>query len=474
MTGLETVNFNGTVTSIGKSAFYNCTSLQSIPFINITSIGDGAFNGCTSFNNPSFPDKLQTIGASAFAGCKAITTLTIPKNVTYIGTSLQTVNYNSNSCELYDTTSEYYSVFNGDTAVRTVNFGSNVSAVPAYACTNMTGLETVNFNGAVTSIGEKAFLNCTSLSDVYCNVMTENYWNSKVKPNIGSSNDILSDDDVTYHWGTTPVYTVTFDVCGHGTAPATQYVEYGSAATYPRVTATGYTLEGWFTSPGYEARYGFGPVTENITVYAKWKADANTKFTLTYNANGGSGAPGKQTGRGNITLSNTTPTRSGYTFKGWATTSNATSAQYQPGATFNLTKDTTLYAVWKKNNTPDNPSASAKLNVKASATVDYRADVTVTATADNVPSGYYLTVYDGSRKVETGDNKKVSYHAGDMTENKTYTVKVVDANGKVLKDSSGKALSKTVEITVKSGFINKLVAFFLGLFGMLPKVEIKP
>jgi len=73
-------------------------------------------------------------------------------------------------------------------------------------------------------------------------------------------------------------------------------------------------------------------------------------YTVNYNANGGTGAPSSQKKDygASITLSSTLPTRSGYTFKGWATSSSATSATYQPGDTYTANSSTTLYAVWKK------------------------------------------------------------------------------------------------------------------------------
>lgn len=82
--------------------------------------------------------------------------------------------------------------------------------------------------------------------------------------------------------------------------------------------------------------------------------DANS-YVVSYNANGGSGAPSDQLKYygTSITLSSTVPTRSGYTFLGWSTSSAATSATYQPGSTFTLNADTTLYAVWRAvNNKP--------------------------------------------------------------------------------------------------------------------------
>lgn len=114
------------------------------------------------------------------------------------------------------------------------------------------------------------------------------------------------------------------------------------------------------------------------------------------------------------------------------------------------------------------------MNVGSSRTVDYKSNVTITATATNVPAGYYLAIYEGGSLKAKGDNSKVSYNAGTMTQGKTFTVKVIDGSGKVQSDSNGNALQKNVEVKVKSGFFDKLIAFFKGLFGSLPAVEIKP
>ena len=116
----------------------------------------------------------------------------------------------------------------------------------------------------------------------------------------------------------------------------------------------------------------------------------------------------------------------------------------------------------------------AKINVKSSATVDYRSTVTVTATASGLPEGYMLAVYEGSSLKAKGSATSVSYNAGELMGNKTFTVKVVNSGNTPQKDSSGKEVSKTVEVKVKSGFFDKLIAFFRNLFGSLPKVEIKP
>lgn len=75
--------------------------------------------------------------------------------------------------------------------------------------------------------------------------------------------------------------------------------------------------------------------------------------TVSYNANGGSGAPGSQTKWWGevLTLSSTRPTRANHTFLGWATSANGAVA-YQPGGRFGSDNNVTLYAKWKLNTKP--------------------------------------------------------------------------------------------------------------------------
>ena len=109
-----------------------------------------------------------------------------------------------------------------------------------------------------------------------------------------------------------------------------------------------------------------------------------TDYTLTYNANGGSGAPGKQTGTGvgsyTFTISSTKPTRTGYTFLGWSLSSTATSASYQPGGKIKLTASDTLYAVWKANTYTVSYNANGGSGAPASQTKTYGKALTLSTT----------------------------------------------------------------------------------------------
>ena len=80
--------------------------------------------------------------------------------------------------------------------------------------------------------------------------------------------------------------------------------------------------------------------------------------TVTYNANGGSGAPSATTLLTGIsgTISSTKPTRTGYSFQGWGTSSSTTTVSYAPGSTVKITSNLALYAVWKAELTTINAS----------------------------------------------------------------------------------------------------------------------
>lgn len=73
------------------------------------------------------------------------------------------------------------------------------------------------------------------------------------------------------------------------------------------------------------------------------------EYTITYNANGGSGAPAAQTATAGVaaTLSSTKPTRTGYTFRGWGTASRASLVRYSAGGSITDSYDTVLYALWE-------------------------------------------------------------------------------------------------------------------------------
>ncbi len=106
----------------------------------------------------------------------------------------------------------------------------------------------------------------------------------------------------------------------------------------------GYTL-----TRGTKYKYVLYGVVDGKT-YSTSTQTFTTKggYTLSYNANGGTGAPSSQNSLIKYTISSTTPTRNGYTFLGWSTSSSASSASYSAGDSITISSNTTLYAVWKE------------------------------------------------------------------------------------------------------------------------------
>lgn len=180
---------------------------------------------------------------------------------------------------------------------------------------------------------------------------TFNGWNtnsSGTGTNYSSGAKYTSNAALTlYAKWTINTYTVSYNANGGSSTPGNQTKNYGSTINIAgAISRTGYTFNGWSGSDGvyYSAGASFSE-NYNLTLTARWTINT---YTISYNANSGSGAPGNQTktyGQ-NLILSSTIPTKSSYNFKGWATSQNGAVA-YQPGSTYTNNSGATLWAVWE-------------------------------------------------------------------------------------------------------------------------------
>ena len=152
-------------------------------------------------------------------------------------------------------------------------------------------------------------------------------------------------------------FTGTYTISGNGSATKTITV----------------TFKNFNTDNGDSATKD---VTFNVTVPA-W-----TSYKVTYNANGGSGAPSSQTKWKDqtLTLSSTKPTRTGYSFQGWATSSSATSATYSAGGSYTTNAAATLYAVWKANTYTVKYNANGGTGAPSNQTKTYGKTLTLSST----------------------------------------------------------------------------------------------
>ncbi|MBR2476335.1 MAG: leucine-rich repeat domain-containing protein, partial [Bacteroidaceae bacterium] len=130
----SSVSYNGeiySVTSIGMSAFSNCSGLTSITIPNsVTSIGEEAFYGCTGLTSITIGDSVTSIEDDAFRNCSGLTSITIPNSVTSIGNS---------------------------------------------AFYNCSGLTSITIPNSVTSIGNSAFNSCSKLTEINVDLENSNF-----------------------------------------------------------------------------------------------------------------------------------------------------------------------------------------------------------------------------------------------------------------------------------------------------------
>lgn len=237
-----------------------------------------------------------------------------------------------------------------------------------------------------------------------------------------------------------PSYTVTFTVPLTGQT-FTQTVTRGGNATQPVVNPEreGYTFGGWFKGSNYSAgttQFDFTtPIDDDTILYGKLNP---ATYNITYDANGGSGAPAAQSKTHGlaITLQAGVPTRTGHTFLGWSTNQKAETPTYQPGDAYSGDANITLYAVWQINTftvtLPNGTGYTAMPATGSSSPVNYNGSFTFTVTVD---PGYAVTaptvkVNDGSAltnptpTTNADGSQTYTYTISNIQENKVVSVSV--------------------------------------------------
>ena len=131
------------VTYIGASAFYGCSSLTSVTIPEgITSIEESAFGWCSSLETVNLPNSVETIGNWAFTGCSSLTNLVFPSSLTSIG---------------YEAFSSCHSL------TGMLELPASVASIGDEAFLDCSGLMGLMLPDSIQSIGYYAFKNCSGL-----------------------------------------------------------------------------------------------------------------------------------------------------------------------------------------------------------------------------------------------------------------------------------------------------------------------
>ena len=214
----------------------------------------------------------------------------------------------------------------------------------------------------------------------------------------------------------TEVYTVTFDSYGGTPVPPAQEVEYGHTATKPAdPTLKGYTFAFWYLGEDEQnaTAYDFNtPVTENITLTAKWNIN---KYTVTFDSYGGTPVPPKQEVEYGLTATKPAdPTLKGYTFAFWylgEDEQNATAYDFDTPVTENIT----LTAKWNINKYTVAFNTDGGTPVPPAQEVEYGLTATEPAAPEKTGytfDGWYLgdEKYDFSAAVEQNITLTAKWH----------------------------------------------------------------
>ncbi len=294
------------------------------------------------------------------------------------------------------------------------------------------------------------------------------------------------DGNVTlYAVWTRQTYTITFNANGGINAPAAQTKTYGIDLTLASDVPTreGYAFVGWAKSnTATIADYVSGDTyaeNGNATLYAVWSL-ITANHTLTYNANGGTGAPASETKTFSVeaptlfTVSDTLPARIGHTFKGWASASGSTTVEYSAGDTIPASEDKTLYAVWEIITYPVVYDANGGVGAPAAQAKTYDVSLTLSA---SIPT---RDGYDFLGWAESADATVPDYQAGgSYTKNeaktlyavwkkKTYTVHYDAAGGFAAPADQTKIHGETL---VLSSYVPKLQGYRFRGWGLAPNAQ---
>ena len=319
------------LTKDGKRLVCGVNGAVTIP-AGVMTICDDAFYSLDALTSVTIPASVTQIGGYAFAYCDGLKSVTIPNGVTVIG----------------------YGAFDECAGLTSVTIAASVTQIRNYAFSYCYGLKTVTFAGDCPDCGDAVYSGTPE--DLVTYVPAGNAtWTEALAAGTWKGRAIR----------TAEKYKVTFGKNGGTGGDNYVTVTYGQPMPTPRTapTLSGYTFGGYWDTLAVDEKgnakgkqYYDGSMksvrawdkTSATTLWAKWTNK------VTFGKNGGTGGDNYVTcTKGQPMPKRTMPTKSGYVFDGYWTTTGAGGVKYYnadgtSAHAWDKSGSVTLWAKWVK------------------------------------------------------------------------------------------------------------------------------
>ena len=494
--GLTGVVVPASVRLIGSRAFENCANLTNVIFKSgsgLKRIGRYAFLNCLSLKNITIPAGVDDIGEFAFMNCDSLVAFVVNSGNRFYKASkgvLFRIGSKGNSLIQYPAGKAAVDTYTLDCArvesfafrncgnIYNINPASNniilgyrnplakssalykyenyivqdsrlvrwtapqgednitldmsgdenlrrIKEIGANAFEGETKLSGVVFNSNLTKIGRNAFEGCTGLTEVQFNENLE-----RIEQHAFD--------------GCTGLESITFEVTNNGDEYISnmQFIgDYAFTDTQVSETATDLIKAAGCAVEAYAFHQHIYEITGEQSATCTQVGGEIKTCTDSY--------------CGKTVIVSATPAL-GHIFKDYTDNGNGTKTAVCCRDGCNETHTITVIEI--------NMLKDAAIKVKNSINAARGSEVIVKATAVNVPSDFYLVIYEGSVFRAKGNNKSVSFSVDDIENNRTFTVKIVDRNGNPV---SAENTQEEIKINIRQNFIERLIEFLINLFRLL-------